>query len=103
MWLPGAKTDEKSNEAGSTPTTVYGSSFRVRFRPVIPGSAAKRLSHSPWLSSTALGPCHLHSSALNSRPICGSTPSTWKKFPDTGTPLSRSGSPRPVSVMSPTP
>ena len=68
-----------------------------------PESEPKRRSHRPWLNSTALGPCHLHSSAVKRRPYCGCTPSTWKKFSETGTPLSRSGSPLPLSRLSPTP
>ena len=75
----------------------------VSERPTIPGSEPNRRSHRPWLNSTALGPCHLHSSAVNSLPSCGWMPSIWKKFSETGTPLSRSGSPWPLSRLSPTP
>ncbi len=72
MRLPGAKIDPKSNDAGITPTTVTGASSSVSVRPTIPGSDAKRRTHSPWLSSTTFGPFHLHSSAVNCRPSCGS-------------------------------
>ena len=46
-WLPGAKTEPKSNEAGSTPTTVYGRLFSVSDVPTIAGSEANRRCHRP--------------------------------------------------------
>jgi hypothetical protein len=53
-WLPGAKTEAMSNEAGSTPATVTGSSLMVSARPTIPASEPNLRSHRPWLNSTAL-------------------------------------------------
>jgi hypothetical protein len=70
-WLPGAKTEAISNEAGSTPATVTGSSLMVSVRPAMPASEPNLRVHRPWLNSTALGPCHLHSSAVNILPSCG--------------------------------
>ena len=102
-WLPGAKMEEKSNDAGSTPATVTGSLSMVNGRPTIDRSEAKRRSQNPWLNKTALGPCHLHSSAVNCRPSSGSTPSTGKKLQETGTLLRRSGVPCPPRMLSPTP
>ena len=57
----------------------------------------------PCASMTAFGPFQVHSSAVNVRPSAGRTPRTSKKLSDTGTPLSRSGSPFPLSRLSPTP
>ena len=45
-WLPGAKTVAKSNEAGSTPTTLVAWSFSVREDPTMAGSDPKRRTHS---------------------------------------------------------
>jgi hypothetical protein len=69
--LPGAKTVPKSNDSGKTPTTVTGASFKVSLRPTMPVSDANRRFHSRLLNSTALGPFHLHSSALNGLPKMG--------------------------------
>ena len=101
--VPGANTDAKSNDAGRTPMTVVASSFSVSDDPTTAGSDAKRRVHRPWLRRTAFGPFHFTSSAVNVRPSAGCTPRIWKKLSDTGTALSRSGSPRPVSIVSPTP
>ena len=54
-------------------------------------------------SITTFGPFQTASSALKLRPRTGCTPSTSKKFAVTGTPLRRSGSPAPLSRLSPTP
>ena len=56
MWLPGANTEEKSNVAGMTPTTVNASLLSVSGRPTMAGSAAKRRCHKPWLRISAFGP-----------------------------------------------
>src|SRR5437899_4337897 len=57
IWLPGANTEAKSNDAGRTPTTVVGSSFKVSGRPTIAGSDPKRLSQDR--KSTRLNSSHL--------------------------------------------
>jgi hypothetical protein len=100
----GAKMLAKSNEAGSTPTTVTGLLSRINFRPTMFGSEANRLRQKLWLNNMAGGAEYLpwHSSLVNDLPIAGSTPSVAKKLSVTGTLLRRSGSPAPVISLSPT-
>ena len=83
MCAPGANTDPKSNDAGSTPTTSVGAPSMMIGLPTIAGFDAKRRSHSAWLISTAFGPFHALSSGVKLRPIIGRTPSSGKKFCDT--------------------
>ena len=69
----------------------------VSDRPTTPRTGPGRRSHRPWLSSTAWpGPRPFLRGEESAR-AAGRLPSTWKKFSDTGTPLSRSGSPWPLS------
>ena len=56
--VPGAKTVAKSKEAGSTPTTVPGASFRVRLRPMTLGSEPNRRTQNPWVKRIAAGPLY---------------------------------------------
>ncbi len=69
----------------------------------MPGSEANRRRQKLWLNSIAGGAEYFpwHSFAVNDLPITGCTPSSVKKFPVTGTLVSRSGSPIPVSSLSP--
>ena len=103
--VPGANTLPKSKDAGSTPTTVTGRLFKVSFRPNTLGSEAKRHRQKLYVKSMAGGAEYFpwHSSVVNDLPIAGCTPSNEKKFPVTGTLVRRSGSPVPVSCLSPTP
>ena len=68
------------------------------------GSAANRRVQKPWVKITAGGEASLPwpSAGLNERPKAGSTPRNAKKFWVTGTLVKRSGSPAPVSSLSPT-
>src|SRR5437868_7879834 len=77
---PGAKIDPKSNDGGSTPTTIVDAPLSMIGFPTIPGSEAKRRSHRAWLISAAFGPFQALSSALNPRPIIGRTPRKGKNF-----------------------
>ena len=99
--MPGVNVEEKSNVSGSTPATVIGLWSMLIVRPTIAGSAAKRRAQNAWLMSIARGPFGVSSSRVNDRPSAGWTPSTSKKRGATSTPTTRSGSPRPVSVLLP--
>ena len=102
-FVPGAKIVPKSNDAGSTPTMVTGPPSNFSTLPTMFGSAANFRLQRPSLSIAARGPFQTHSSALNCRPTCGSTPSSGKKFCVTGTLVSRSGCPSPINFASPGP
>src|SRR3954452_1143279 len=103
IGVPGAKTLAKSNDAGSTPTTVTGRLFNISLRPTTLGSEANRDRQNLWLNRVAVGAEYVpwHSSVVNDLPIAGCTPSNAKRFPVTGTLVRRSGSPVPVSSWSP--
>ena len=82
MGVPGAKTLAKSNEAGSTPTTMAGELSSISVRPTTFGSEANLLRQKLWLNSMAGGAANLpsHSSFVKDLPIAGATPSTAKRL-----------------------
>src|SRR5678816_2326033 len=80
-----------------TPTTVWLSPFRVRARPMTPGSDPKRRCHNEWLRRTTCVP-GLSSFGTNVRPSRADTPNNSKRFAETRRPSSRSGSPTPVRL-----
>ena len=88
------------NAAGRMPTTVYGSPFNATVRFNTPGSPPKRLRQMPSLSTTTRSPPTLSSSAVNTRPRSGCTPSVGKKPAETCSPVMRSGWPSPVRFHS---
>ena len=103
MRVPGAKTEPKSNEGGSTPTTVGGVSLSMMLLPTIAGSDANSLRQSALLSITTFVGFAALSSAVNERPSTGCTPSMEKKFCVTGTLLRRIASPFRTRFASPMP
>ena len=80
------------------PTTVVGTPFSVRVRPISVRSAPKRRFQRPSpiiATGAALG---FSSSSVNARPATGGTPSTRVSAGLMRLPESCSGSPAPVSV-----
>ena len=72
------------NEAGTTPTIVKLRRFRSTTRPMMDGSAAKRLRQRfSLMTRRGLPPGFRSSSGRNVRPSSGLTPSSSKKLADT--------------------
>ena len=78
---------------------VTASPFSVSVEPMTSGATASRRCQNACVRMAARGPPAWCSASTNSHPRAGGTPSTSKKRGAMSTPLKRSGSPRPVSVV----
>src|SRR5713101_5687691 len=99
---PGTQTSKPRIQynglSGSTPTTVYGWSFRIKVFPKMPGSDPNLLSQNPRpMMATRLAPGR-SSSSVKSRPNPGGRPNTLKKDAEAFMPFKCSACPRPVML-----
>ncbi len=87
-----------SKLAGMMPTTVNGSPSSVMLLPMMPGLLPNCRAHKPSLRITVRAAPGLSSSAANTRPRSGGTPSIGKRSDVTMAHVSDAASPAPVSV-----
>ena len=96
--VPGMKIDAKSKSAGSTPATRHRHVAEGDRLPDDGGIAGEGALPRRVRQQHGARPVGRQFLGVKVRPLAGCTPSSSKKRGPTGTPTSRSASPRPVSV-----